>query len=100
MRDAPLASGVRPPEVESAFEVVRSRPFESACCLVSTLEEDHLEKRGVVGREEAGEEASDTEFVREAGAWGGSGGGGGGGGWEADVDEGRLAADEETERVA
>jgi hypothetical protein len=56
--------GVWPPFVESALDAVRSRPFESACCFVSTLEEDHLEKRGVVGREEVGEEVSETELVR------------------------------------
>ncbi len=59
MRDAPV-SGV-PPLVEEALEDVRSSPFESACCFVSTFEEDHLEKRGVVGREEAGDEHSDVE---------------------------------------
>jgi hypothetical protein len=86
---------VWPPLVESALEVVRSRPFESACCFVSTFEEDHLENRGVEGREEAGEEVSDIELVREAGALGG--------GCEADgdvADEGRLAAEEERERLA
>jgi hypothetical protein len=77
--------------VESALDVVRSRPFESACCFVSTLEEDHLEKRGVVGREEVGEEFSDIELVREIGPWRGC--------WEADVDEGRLATEEERERL-
>jgi hypothetical protein len=56
-----------PPLVEEALEDVRSSPFESACCFVSTFEEDHLEKRGVVGREEAGDEHSDMEFVRELG---------------------------------
>jgi hypothetical protein len=30
------------------------------------FEEDHLEKRGVVGREEAGEEFSEMELVRDA----------------------------------
>lgn len=87
-----LASGVWP-FVESALEVVRSRPFESACCFVSTFEEDHLEKRGVEGREEAGEEVSDTELVREPGRWDG-------GCWETDEDEGRLATEEERERLA
>jgi hypothetical protein len=33
------------------------------------FEEDHLEKRGVVGREEVGEEVSDTELVREEKRW-------------------------------
>jgi hypothetical protein len=88
-RDAPV-SGV--PLVEEALEDVRSSPFESACCFVSTFEEDHLEKRGVVGREEAGDEHSDTEFVRELGTLGGC--------WEADVEEGRLATEEERERPA
>jgi hypothetical protein len=88
-----LASGVWAPFVESALEVVRSRPFESACCFVSTFEEDHLEKRGVVGREEAGEEVSDTELVRELGTWDD-------GCWETDEDEGRLATEEERERLA
>jgi hypothetical protein len=85
------------PFVESALDVVRSRPFESACCccccFVSTFEEDHLEKRGVVGREEAGEEFSDTELVRELGTWDD-------GCWETDEDEGRLATEEERERLA
>jgi hypothetical protein len=89
-RDAPV-SGVWPPLVEEALEDVRSSPFESACCFVSTFEEDHLEKRGVVGREEAGDEHSDVEFVRELGTLGV--------GWEADV-EGRLATEEESERLA
>ena len=81
------------PLVESALDVVRSRPFESVCCFVSTLEGDHLEKRGVVGREEAGEGLSDMELVRETGTWGGC--------WEADVAvEGRLAAEEEREPLA
>jgi len=91
MRDAP-ASGVLPPLVEEAIEDVRSSPFESACCFVSTFEEDHLEKRGVAGREEAGDEHSDMEFVREPGTLGV--------GWEAEVEEGRLATEEERERVA
>ena len=82
-------SGVWPPLVEEAVEEMRSSPFESACCFVSTFEEDHLEKRGVEGREEAGEELSDMEFVREVGTMGVC--------WEADVDEGRLATEEETE---
>jgi hypothetical protein len=76
--------------IESALEAVRSRPLESACCFVSTLEEDHLEKRGVVGREEAGEEFSEIELVPEGtcgGCWG-------------DVEEGRLATEEERERSA
>ena len=75
--------------VESALETIRSRPLESACCLVSTVEVDHLEKRGVVGREEAGEEFSETELVRDVETSGGCWG---------DV-EGRLATEEETERV-
>jgi hypothetical protein len=91
MRDAPV-SGVWPPLVEEALEDVRSSPFESACCFVSTFEEDHLEKMGVVGREEAGDEHSDTEVVRELGTLGVC--------WEADVDEGRLATEEERERLA
>jgi hypothetical protein len=90
-RDAPV-SGVWPPLVEEALEDVRSSPFESACCFVSTFEEDHLEKRGVVGREEAGDEHSDVEFVREVGTLGAC--------WEADVEEGRLATEEERERLA
>ena len=54
------------------------------------LEEVHLERRGVVGREEAGEGLSDMELVRDPGTWGGC--------WEADVAvEGRLAAEEERE---
>lgn len=70
-----------------------SRPFESACCFVSTLEEDRLEKRGVVGREEAGEGLSDTVSVRGAGTWGGT--------WEEDVTvEGRLVAEEERAPLA
>jgi hypothetical protein len=77
--------------VDEAVEDVRSSPFGSACCFVSTFEEDHLEKRGVVGREEAGEEHSDVEFVREPGTIGGC--------WEAGV-EGRLATEEERERLA
>ena len=76
--------------VESAFETVRSRPLESACCLVSTLEEVRLEKRGVVGREEAGEEFSEIEMP-EAGTCGGCWG---------DAEDGRLATEEERERVA
>ena len=76
--------------VESALEAVRSRPLESACCLVSALDEDHLEKRGVVGREEAGEEFSETELVRDVGTSGGCWG---------DV-EGRLATEEESDWVA
>ena len=88
-----LGSALGLPLIESALDVVRSRSFESACCFVSTLEEDHLERRGVVGREEAGEGLSDTESVREAGARGGC--------WEADVAvEGRLAAEEEREPLA
>ena len=86
------ASGVLPPLVEEAIEDVRSSPFESACCFVSTFEEDHLEKRGVAGREEAGDEHSDMEFVREPGTLGV--------GWEAEGEEGRLATEEERERVA
>jgi hypothetical protein len=86
-----LVSGVLPPLVEEAVDDVRSSPFGSACCFVSTFEEDHLEKRGVVGREEAGEEHSDMEFVREPGTLGAC--------WEADV-EGRLATEEERERLA
>lgn len=86
VRDAPVSG---PPLVEEALEDVRSSPFESACCFVSTFEEDHLEKRGVVGREEAGDEHSDVEFVRELGTLGVC--------WEADVEEGRLATEEETE---
>jgi hypothetical protein len=88
VRDAP-ASGAWTPLVEEAIEDVRSSPFESACCFVSTFEEDHLEKRGVVGREEAGEEVSDTEFVREFGTLGAC--------WVADVEVGRLATEEETD---
>jgi hypothetical protein len=91
MRDAPV-SEVWPPLVEEALEDVRSSPFESVCCFVSTFEEDRLEKSGVVGREEAGDEHSDTEFVRELGTLGV--------GWEADVEEGRLATEEERERPA
>ena len=78
--------------VEDALEDVRSSPFESACCFVSTLEEDHLEKRGVVGREEAGEEHSDWEFVRELGLLVVC--------WEAGVEEGRLVTEDERERLA
>jgi len=89
-RDAPV-SGVWPPLVEEAVEDVRSSPFESACCFVSTFEEGHLEKRGVEGREEAGEEHSDVEFVRELGALGIC--------WEAE-EEGRLATEEERVRLA
>lgn len=92
VRDAAV-SGVWPPLVEEALEDVRSSPFESACCFVSTFEEDHLEKRGVVGREEVGDEHSDTEFVRELGTVVGVC-------WEADVEEGRLATEEERERLA
>ena len=88
-----LASEVGVPFVESALEVVRSRPFESACCFVGAFEEDHLEKRGVVGREETGEEVSDMELVREFGTWDD-------GCWETDEDEGRLATEEERERSA
>lgn len=77
--------------VESALETIRSRPLESACCFVSTLEEDHLEKRGVVGREEAGEEFSEIELVVEVGTCGGCWG---------DAEGGRLATEEERERVA
>ena len=90
-----VGSALGLPLVDSAFDVVRSRPFESACCFVSTLEEDHLEKRGVVGREEAGEGLSDMELAREPepGTWGGC--------WEADVAvEGRLVAEEEREPLA
>jgi hypothetical protein len=87
VRDAP-ASEAWPPFIEEVVEEVRSSPFESACCFVSTFEEDHLEKRGVVGREEAGEELSDMEFVREFETLGGTC-------WEADVEEGRLATEEE-----
>jgi hypothetical protein len=77
------------PLVEEAVDDMRSSAFESACCFVSTLGEDHLEKRGVVGREEAGEEFSDMELVREVGTMGAC--------WEADVEEGRLATEEERE---
>ena len=57
--------------VEEALDAVRSRPLVSVCCLVSTLEGDHLEKRGVVGREEAGDEFSEIELVPEVGTCGG-----------------------------
>jgi hypothetical protein len=56
------------PLVEEVEDVRLS--LEPTCCFVSTFEEDHLEKskkRGVVGREEAGDEHSDMEFVREPG---------------------------------
>ncbi len=76
--------------VESALETVRSRPLESVCGLVSTLE-DHLERRGVVGRDVAGEEFSEIELVRDIGTFGGCWG---------DVEEGRLATEEDRERVA
>jgi hypothetical protein len=77
--------------VESVLETARSRPLKSVCCLVSTVEEDHLEKRGVVGREDAGEEFSETELVWDVETSGGCWG---------DVEEGRLATEEERERVA
>jgi hypothetical protein len=85
VRDVPASW---PPFIEEVVEDVRSSPFESVCCFVSTFEEDHLEKRGVVGREEAGEEVSDMEFVREFGTLGDTC-------CEADVEVGRLATEEE-----
>ena len=91
VRDGPV-SGVWPPLVEEALEDVRSSPSGSACCFVSTFDEDHLEKRGVVGREEVGDEHSDMELVRELETLAVC--------WEADAEEGRLATEEERERVA
>ena len=76
--------------VESAFKTVHSRPLESACCLVSMLEEVHLEKRGVVSQEEAGEEFSKIELVPETRMCGGFWG---------DVEDRRLAMEEESEWV-
>ena len=54
----------------SVLEAVRSRAAAEFCwsiwLLVSTVGLlDHLVKRGVVGREEAGEDVSETESVRE-----------------------------------
>ena len=45
-----------------------------------------------MGREEAGEEVSDTELVRELGTWHG-------GCWEMDEDKGRPAMEEECRRL-
>jgi hypothetical protein len=80
-----------PALVDSDLDDARSRPLESVCCFVSMFEEDHLEKRGVVGREETGEEFSEVELVRDAGACAGR--------WDAGVEEGRLATEEESERL-
>ena len=89
---AAATSGVGLALVGSDLDGVRSRPLESVCCFVSTFEEDHLENRGVVGREEVGEEFSEMELERDAGVCMGC--------WDADTEEGRLATEEEREWVA